>query len=160
MVFHLEAQNDLLVQLATPSFALFQATMMMGLISIREGCFDNATETVLGTIGATVVLSEVFPNFNVLEMPDISLPPMFHELWDVHSRFDANLIPRTLSIFQNPAYTPVGNGDEMWAEFVRGMCRTGKRDFTSLLERSKPIALRRPSDSGDTFPQYEVVACG
>jgi hypothetical protein len=158
LVFPIDACADLLTELSAPSFPLFNATMMMGVISLREGYFDPTAETVFGTIAASVVLGGLFPAFDARNFAEISLPSMFCELWDIHTRFDPKLIPRTLALMQDPAITPPGSGDQARADFVRELCKLGGRDFTKLLERSRPIYLEC-SDSKDRLPLYEFVVC-
>jgi hypothetical protein len=157
LIFPVEACDDLLTRLATPTFTLFNAAMLIGIVSIREGFFDSKAETVLGTVAAAVIFGKLFPNFDAEEMPEISLPPLFHELWDIQSRYDATLIPRALAVLQKAAYIPGQSNDEAWAEFVRQLCALGKRDFTMLLERSKPIFLS-PCSSSEKLPPYTFFA--
>jgi hypothetical protein len=155
-VFPVDMCEDLLVHLDAATFALLNAVMMIGILSIREGCFDTTAETVIGTIAAAVALERLFPSFNVEEVSDIELPSPFHELWSIQKRVDPTLIPRAIAVLQDPAFTPPASQEVMWAEFVKELCRLGHRDFTPLLERSRPILLS-DSFSEEDLSVYQFV---
>jgi hypothetical protein len=65
---------------------------------------------------------------------------MFNELWEIETNFPG-VISRTLEKFQSPDYPIAHVPEDMWIAFVRELCATGQRDFTKLLERTKPIPL-------------------
>jgi hypothetical protein len=161
LVFHVNEIEQLLCDFEHPTPALFTAVTLLAIVSIRENCFDSATETAIATITSSVIFGKLFPGFDPLEFSEetqIALPTLFHELWEIHSRFDAALIPATMAIFQNPEYPVAEVADDMWAVFVRQLCKLGQRDFTKLLERSKPIPLNC-SSSMSGLPPYQFVGC-
>lgn len=158
LVFNVEDIEGILMSFDAPSTQLFTAVTLMTIVSIREDCFDPITETAIATIATSVIFQKLFPNFDPLEFTGITLPTLFHELWELHSRYDPNLIPQTLAKFQDPEYHPSDVPDDMWIAFVREMCRIGKRDFTKLLERSRPIPMNIWI-SLQGLPMYQFVGC-
>lgn len=158
LVFCVEDLEGILESFDAPSTQLFTAVTLMTIVSIREDCFDQITETAIATIATSVIFKKLFPDFDPLEFTGISLPTLFHELWEIHSRYDPTLIPKTLEKFQDPAYPVSDVPEDMWISFVREMCRIGKRDFTKLLERSRPIPLNI-SISLQGLPPYQFVGC-
>ncbi|OHT04301.1 hypothetical protein TRFO_28176 [Tritrichomonas foetus] len=158
LVFRVDDIDGILNKFDKPSIQLFTAVTLMTIVSIREDVFDQVTETAIATIATSVVFKRLFPDFDPLEFAGISLPTLFHELWEIHSRFDQTLIPKTLEKFQDTEYPVLDVPEDMWIAFVREMCRIGKRDFTKLLERSRPIPLNI-SISLQGLPPYQFVGC-
>ena len=158
LVFSVDDIDGILRSFDQPTAQLFTAVTLMSIVSLREDVFDQVTETAIATIATSIVFQKLFPDFNPLEFAGISLPTLFHELWEIHSRFDPELIPKTLQKFQDPSYQLLDAPEDMWIAFVRETCRIGKRDFTKLLERSRPIPLNI-SISLQGLPPYQFVGC-
>ena len=156
-VFHLEEIDGIINSLDSPTPQLFTAVTLMTIVSIREDCFDQITETAIATVAASVIFQRLYPDFDPLQFAGVSLPTLFHELWEIQCKFDTNLIPQTLHKFQDPDYPVSDVPEDMWIAFVREMCRLGQRDFTKLLERSRPIPLNI-SISLQGLPPYQYVA--
>lgn len=156
LVFHVDEIPGILMELETPTVQLFKAVSLMTIVSLREECFDITTETAIATVATAVIFQELFQGFNPFEFNGITLPTLFHELWEIHSHCNAELIPNTLSKFQNPDYPVSEVPEDMWIAFVREMCRIGRKDFTKLLERSRPIPLNI-SISLQGLPPYQAV---
>ena len=121
---------------------------------IREECFDVTTETAIATVATAVIFQELYKEFDPFDFSGLQLPTLFQELWEIHTNYSADLIPQTLEKFQNPDYPVLDVPEDMWIAFVREMCRLGKRDFTKLLERSRPIPLNI-SISLQGLPPYQ-----
>ncbi|OHS96562.1 hypothetical protein TRFO_37270 [Tritrichomonas foetus] len=158
LVFTVEEIPGILESFEKPSPQLFTVVTLMTIVSLREDCFDQITETAIATVATSVIFQELYPGYDPLEFGGISLPTLFHELWEIHSRFDSNLIPQTLQKFQDAEYQVSDVPEDMWIAFVREMCRIGKRDFTKLLERSRPIPLNI-SISLQGLPPYQYIGC-
>ena len=159
LVFHIDEINGILFDIDNPTPELFKAVSMMTVTSIREDCFDNTTEKAIANVATAVIFQELYPNFNPFSFNGIKLPTLFNELWEIHSNCDPELIPQTLAKFQNPEYPVSEVPEDMWIAFVREMCRIGKRDFTKLLERSRPIPLNI-SISLQGLPPYQPTSTG
>ena len=155
LVFLLTELPGILQNLNEPSNQLFTAVTLMAIVSIRENCFDDVTETAIATIATSVIFKKIFTNFDPFEFAGYMLPTLFHELWEIHTNYDSSLIPLTLKKFQDPNFVVSDVPDDMWISFVREMCRIGKRDFTKLLERSRPIPLNI-SISLQGLPLYQA----
>jgi len=155
LVFQLEDVSGILCEFHKPSNQLFTAVTLMAIVSIRENCFDDVTETAIATIATSVIFRKIFDGFDPFDFAGYMLPTLFHELWEIHTNFDENLIPTTLKKFQDPSFQVSDVPDDMWISFVREMCRIGKRDFTKLLERSRPIPLNI-SISLQGLPVYQA----
>ncbi|KAK8863934.1 hypothetical protein M9Y10_011627 [Tritrichomonas musculus] len=154
LIFHIDEIDPILFQLDHPTPGLFKAVSLMAIVSIREDCFDNQTETAIASIATAVIFQELFPGFDPFSFDGIQLPTLFTELWEIQSHYNAQLIPQTLAIFQDEQYPVSEVPDDMWIAFVREMCRIGNRDFTKLLERSRPIPLSI-STSLQGLPPYQ-----
>jgi hypothetical protein len=155
LVFFVKDIDMILRGFDEPSTGLFDAIRMMTVYSIREGCFDPLTETAIATIASAVVFEKLFPRVDVAALNGVMLPPMFNELWEIETNFPG-VISRTLEKFQSPDYPIADVPEDMWIAFVRELCATGQRDFTKLLERTKPIPLNI-SLSLQGLPSYVPV---
>jgi len=141
LVFNIEDIEGILMNFSSPTTQLFTAVTLMTIVSLREDCFEQVTETAIATIATSVIFQKLFPGFDPLEFTGIALPTSFHELWEIQCKVDPTLIPKTLAKFQDPNYQVSEVPEDMWISYVREMCKIGQRDFTKLLERSRPIPL-------------------
>ncbi|OHS96359.1 hypothetical protein TRFO_10015 [Tritrichomonas foetus] len=136
--------NDILPMfgnLEKPSMALFTLINLMGIVTLPEGCFDSTIEAALASVAASVAFRDLNPDFDPVEFATATLPKMFTELWKITTQIGDDIIPQTLKKFQDPNYEIIGVPEDTWIEFVREMCRIGRRDFTKILEQSRPIPL-------------------
>jgi len=124
-----------------PTLQLYNVIKTMCIVSMREECFDMTTEKAIAAVAAASAFKELYPEFNPFTFPELELPTLFKELWEIHTQCGATIIPETLSRYQNPHNPVLGVPEDMWIAFVRDMCRIGKKNFTTLLERSRPIPL-------------------
>ncbi|KAH0793444.1 hypothetical protein GPJ56_002491 [Histomonas meleagridis] len=141
LVFDISDIDNILSHFDQPTTQLFTAVTMLAVVSIREGCFDQLTETAIATLAASAVFQKLFPGFDPLEFNGICLPTLFHELWEIHTSYDPELIPKTLERFQDPDHPILEVPEDKWISFVREICRVGGINFTHLLERARPIPL-------------------
>ncbi|KAH0794410.1 hypothetical protein GPJ56_001703 [Histomonas meleagridis] len=159
LAFDLQDIDNILSNFDSPTTQLFTAVTMLTVVSILEDCFDHVTETAIATLAASVVFQKLFPGFDPLEFAGISLPTLFHELWEIHN-FDQTIIPKTLAKFQDPTHPISDVPEDMWISFVREICHIGGRNFTKLLERARPIPLNI-SISLQGLPTYKFGSeCG
>jgi hypothetical protein len=157
LVFPVEDIEGILMSFDAPTPQLFSAVTLMTIVSIREGCFDQVTESGIATVATSVIFQELFPGFDPLEFEGIELPPMFLELWEIQKHCNPDIIPATLAKFQDPEAPVSDVPEDTWISFVREICRIGKMDFTGLLERSRPIPLN-VSVSLQGLPAYQFFS--
>jgi hypothetical protein len=139
-----------------PTPELFRAVTLMGVGSFRENRLDDQTQNAIAAVAACVIFEQLFPNFYPSSLPKESLPPtLFDELWEIQQK-DPRAIPATVAKFQEPDSQLSEVPDDMWISFVRELCQIGKKDFTKVLERSKPIPLNI-SASLQGLPQFEPM---
>lgn len=139
-----------------PTAQLFELLTVITNISIRENCFDAATEVALVTVSACSAMKCVWPDCNPLIFLEGDASPLFNDLWDLHMKYDSTLIPRTLAIFQSSSYKVLSTPDDMWIEFIYQLCRIGKRNFTPLLQHARPIPLNI-SLSLQSLPEFHQI---
>lgn len=157
LVFHIDEIDAILLHLDEPTPQLFRAVSLMAFVSIREQTFDSTTETAIASVATAVIFQKLFPGFDPSQFNGLQLPTLFDELWEIHNSYDPNLIPQTLARFHDPEYSGSDVPDDMWISFVRELCRIGQKDFTKLLERSRPIPLNI-SNSLQGLPPYQPPA--
>jgi hypothetical protein len=153
LLFRIEAIDGILIHLNSVSDDLFSVFSLIAVLTLRD-CFDLATETALGALAASVICKKLFPSFDPLALAGLSLPVLFNELWEIHTTLDPTVISRTLATFQDPDYEVADVPEDMWIAFVKVLSRNGKRNFTKLLERAKPIPLNVATSLQD-LPVYD-----
>lgn len=137
--------NDILFDNDKPNPGLFRAMYMLALVSLRDGCFDQITELALAALVASCVFVKLFPSFDPLKNPLIEAPLLFSELWTIHTRINAKVIPELIVKSQNPE-TPVYEvPEDRWIAFVRDLCFDSKYNFSLILQDAHPIPLNLAS---------------
>ena len=153
LVFSLD-DLDKIFAIDQPAKPLFTLLSMLTNISVRENCFDESTEIVLSTVSACSAIKKVWTNCNPLIFLESDTPLLFNELWDIHINYDSTILPKTLAVFQDPEFQILDTPEDMWILFVREFCRIGKKNFTSVLQRARPIPLNI-SLSLQNLPEYK-----
>lgn len=123
-----------------PTKGLFSAVTYMGILSIKEETVDSTTEMALATLCSASIFQKIFPDFDPISFLGDSAPKLFLQLWEIHTNFDKNLLPKVLQKFQDDT-AGSSDSEDMWINFVKGVCEIGDRNFTKLLEHAKPIPL-------------------
>jgi hypothetical protein len=154
LIFGVEDIEPLLVNIDKPSTKLFIVITFLSILSIRENALDDDTIMAVGLVVATKIFKDNFPGFAAGKVEGICFPPLFSILWDLHSSYDATLLPNTISIFQDPEYQISGVGLDQWHAFVRELCLGGRQNFTKVLSRLRPIPMHLTT-LAQGFPVYE-----
>jgi hypothetical protein len=155
LVFKVEDIPRLLGVLSMPTPQLFVIVMFLGILTIRENCFDVTTQMAIASVAASAVFAQLFSGFDPKTFGGIALPPLFFVLWELHTNYDPALLPKTLATFQDPDYPIPEIPDDMWIAFVKELCLKGKRNFTRMLDRIHPIPLNI-SNSLQGLQYYEA----
>ena len=140
LVFLEEDMDGILCELDHPSPILFKALTIIGIVSIREDCFDQMTETALAHVAGSVAMKSLWPDFDPLEILGDQAPLLFKEFWKIHM-FNDTVLHETLKIYQNPDYPISDVKDDTWISFVTNMCRISKHNYIKVLQKVKPIPL-------------------
>jgi hypothetical protein len=145
-VLLLRDMDGVLMDLDTPNMNLFKALSVIAIASIREDRFDVQIETALASAAAAVVFKALFPKFDPFNFSGLTLPPLFAELWNIHTSFSKALIPSLLEVFQDPDYSSGPNPLDPWVAFVTELCRLGYRNFVNFLGSTRPIHAEMPAE--------------
>jgi hypothetical protein len=154
LLYHVSAIDPILKKLDAVSDDLFSLLSLLAVFTLRD-CFDTTTEGAIAAIAASVICQALFPSFDPLSLAGFSLPILFTELWEIHTRIDNTVISKTLATFQDPDYEVADVPEDMWIAFVKELSRQGKTNFTKLLERAKPIPLN-VAVSLQGLPEYKA----
>ena len=142
LVFDLKDIDDLLINIDQPNRKLIDTLSLIIITSFRENCFDQITEKALSALVTAAALKSKFPDFDPENIPDWQPPILFKEFWEIHTVYDPELMSKTLLKYQDPERQVTESfPEDLWIAFVREMCRIGQRNFTELLEKSRPIPL-------------------
>jgi hypothetical protein len=137
-----------------PSAELFQTVVLICSNSMREDVLDPRTELAVVAVAAAVAVRRLFPAFDPLGLEAVAPPdPLFRGLWEIQQSLP-RAIPDALAAMSESRSRVES---EMWIAFVQELCKTGQRDFTPLLEQSRPIPLNL-SQSLQGLPRFVAEA--
>jgi len=141
VVLLMDDMDGVLFQLEAPSKGLFKLVSLIAVVSIRENYFDSLVEAAIANLVACVVLKEHYSWFEPSLLPELQFPPLFAELWIIHTRINNLLIPSLLEHSQDLNAAVYDSPEDMWIAFVRDLSHEGNCNFSTLLERARPIPL-------------------
>lgn len=142
VVLLLDMIPDIIFNYKSPTIGLFTLIKSLVIVSLPENRFDACTETALGYIVATILFKANWPEFDTANLSKyVKLPPIYNELWIVHSRINNQIIPVLLSKAQLPDAETYDSMEEMWTAFIKDLCQTANCNLIPLLERARPIPL-------------------
>ena len=141
VVSYMKEIDGTLIDIAQPNAHLFNLAVLITISAIKENCFDALFTHLLAELAAAVALREVYPEFDPLHFPGITLSKGFVEFWEIQTGAGRTVIPNTLAIFQDPNYEPSEVPDDMWIAFVKELCKKGRYNFTKLLEDVRPLPI-------------------
>jgi hypothetical protein len=137
----LEDVEALLVEVDKPSRILFLTVTYLAILSIRENSFDEMTMFSLGLVVAVSIFQDLFKGFEVEKIENLSLPPLFPILWDLHTSYDLTVLPRTIAVFQDPEYPISDVSSDQWFAFVKEASLAGRQNFTGVFGKIAPIPM-------------------
>lgn len=140
-----------------PSLKLFNAVTLLGIVSIREDCFDKNMEKTLASITTSNIFRKIWPNFDPIQLEGFQEPTLFSEFWLINTQCSNTILKDTLKVFQSPDFVTPEVPEDMWTIFVKEMCKVGKKNFTGLLSQSKPIPINICL-SLQSFPDFKPNA--
>lgn len=136
-----ESLEDIVFRTNELTPGLFILLRSIAIVSIPENTIDDPTEAAVATLAATAVFKEFNPAFDPFSFQGITLPPLFNELWVIHSQFSSTLIPNLLQQNQKPDAETYDSPEDMWIGFVRDLCNLAKYDLTKVLEQGRPLPV-------------------
>lgn len=142
-----------------PTNEVLNLLKLLTTVSLRDGCIDSMTEDAISLVSACSAIKSVWKDFNPLDLinsNDFNTDfdsSLFKVLWDIHNQCDQKIIPNTLAMYQDPNFVALETQEDMWMRFVTELCNNGKKNFTNLLKKARPIPMNI-SNSIQSFPDY------
>jgi hypothetical protein len=134
--------DDLLLPTDLPTAHLFHFIQCLAVVSIREGVLDDMTEKAIGTLIAMAVVQTVFHGFDPGSLPAFSNPPpLFRELWFIHTQINKKLLPKMLEDLQKPNAAGHASPEDMWIEFVTALSLLAECNMASIFEKVRPLPV-------------------
>lgn len=124
-----------------PSKYLFDLLVGVAASILQTAWVDDVTKMAISSVAASAALSKVYDGFSPMLLEDVELPPLFHELWEIHVKCDMTLFAKVLAAIRESALQQSDVPEDMWISFVRTLSTIGNIDFSNLLSRTKPIPL-------------------
>ena len=141
-VLLLGMQNDIIFNYKTPTIAFFCMVKSLAIVSLPENHFDAYTEAALGSVIATIIFKSNWPEFDTSCLPNyIKMPPLFNELWKIHSRFNNQILLNMIENAQKQDAVTYNSSEEMWTAFIRELCQIANCNLTPLIEKVRPIPI-------------------
>ena len=156
IVLTMDDIDGIIFDMHRPSPGFFKLLRSLALVSLREGCFDDLTETALATFVAVLMFRELYSTFDIFSMDGIEKPVLFDELWLIHTQVDNTVIRQVLANSQRPEYEPNCVPEDLWVWFVRDLCNISKVNVAKILTRVRPIPISLARPMGD-LPSPHVL---
>lgn len=151
--------EDIFMKKMEPCRGTFKFLYSIALVSIRENCFPTYIESVIATLVVAIVMREDHHGFNVLNCHFIEKPPLFKELWIIHTQINPNLIPNMLAQSQGPDAVQSDSQEDLWVSFVRELCQQGNYNFSTMFEKINPIPLSLTAELSDLPALPSMYSC-
>jgi hypothetical protein len=99
-------------------------------------------EAALATIAAVLAFKALFPDFDPGQFEGLTLPPLFPELWEIHTTMDVGFIPQCLAKFQSPSEDALEDvPEDAWVDFVMELSLLAGVNLTRFLGKVRPIPM-------------------
>lgn len=125
----------------SPNKYLFDLLVGVAASILQTAWVDDVTKMAISSVAASAALTKVYQGFSPMLLEDVELPPLFHELWEIHIKCDETLFAKVLAAIRESALQQSDVPEDMWISFVRTLSQIGNIDFSNLLSRTKPIPL-------------------
>jgi hypothetical protein len=132
--------DDLFVNPQQPTSATIHCLLLVALASLREGYFDELTGLAMATMSTWAVLLRTYGMTPPFEDPE-ALPPLFYELWAIHTRVSDKIIPTVLEDSQDPETDVQGGPQDRWIAFVTTLSEIGGANFASVCNKVWPVSV-------------------
>jgi hypothetical protein len=139
LAFLVYSLGDLL-SASGPNPTMLLMASILSLLNLRDDLFGEPVQDGLTALAAAVVLERLFPGFDPEQIPEAHYTPPFPGLWTIH-RYDPTVVPTALAKFQQQSFEAAPVFEDNWVYFVQELCNVGKRDFTNILDDTRPIPL-------------------
>jgi hypothetical protein len=132
---------DILTMGPEPTASLFRALMLFALSSFQEGLFDPDTERALAYFAVVITFCEIHPFFDPLENSLVEAPPLFAEIWHIHTHVSKTVLPELFRRSQLPTAVISQDPQERWLNFLKDLAEIAKVNFVPLFKERKLVPL-------------------
>ena len=136
---HLRDATDLL-SCDKPSTRLFQLFTKIGMSLISSDNLDKLTKKTLSIIATADAFLKIWPN----EDPFIytnKCSKLTQSLWEIHTTVSNDIISQTIDLLRDVLPEQGGSPDDPWIAFVMLLSKNAGKNFTAILQKSRPIPL-------------------
>jgi hypothetical protein len=133
--------NDILTNPNRPTDGLARMLTVLAMSFFRDGCFDSMLERALGAMAMSLTFADVYCDFDPADDLTIELPPLFNELWYIHSEMNATVFPELLRLTQTPEAPVFDAAEDQWLYFVKLLSDLVKMNFVPLFKRIRLVPL-------------------
>lgn len=155
IVFSTEDIENVVSGIKTPNHLIFDLLIGISISILQNIGIDESTKIAISAVAASAALSNEFPEFSPMMIDGVEMPPLFHELWEIHTKHDKTVIPRVIASIMASSILQSDVPEDMWISFVRKLSDVGGYDFSPLLSRTRPIPLS-VINSLHSFKPYQV----
>jgi hypothetical protein len=120
---------------------LFRALMLFAVSSFQEGLFDADTEQALAYFAVVRTFCEMHPFFDPLEQTPIEPPPLFAEIWYIHTGVSKTILPELFRRSQLPTAVVCHDPHERWLNFLKELADIAKMNFVPLFKVKKLVPM-------------------
>lgn len=132
--------DDIFFNTSTPTSGLFKLIVSLVTVSLREGVFDTVTENALSVFLTCLIFNNLFPYVEQIDSL-MEPPPLFRELWYIHTKIDRNIITEVVRKSQDPDCIVYDTQEDMWLAFVKELCDRSHKDMIKVFQETRPIPM-------------------
>ena len=138
--------------LLKPNKCLFELLSAVAFTILQYVGLDESTKTAISSVAAASSIQSMFPEYTP-ESIGKEMPPLFNELWEIHTNCGNNILPNAIAAIQDSDVAQTEVPEDLWIIFVRKLSSVAGTDFSPLLIKSRPIPLS-VINSLHSFKQY------
>jgi hypothetical protein len=146
-----EDLNDVFPADGQPTLGLIRALTSIGIVSLRDGCYNGITEYALASVAVFSVLTKKTETVNPLEGPLALQSPLFRLLWVAHTQIGEPIIENLLKKTREPETPVYDDSEDKWLQFVTDISESSHFNFVPLLKSVHPIS----ANLGAALEQYK-----
>ncbi|OHT00202.1 hypothetical protein TRFO_33192 [Tritrichomonas foetus] len=141
ITLEMEEIHRILCDQDEPSCELFDLIKKIANYSITDGYFDEQVEKAMAALIACEVFRRVYKDFDPYKASFFENPPIFQELWKIHTLINSNIVPEILKMANNVSTGTTEVPEDKWVDFLSKLCSIGNANFTKMFEKIRPVPI-------------------
>ena len=123
-----------------PSAFLFKIFQKIAMSMVINDVLDKLTKKTLSIIATAEVFMTLWPDQDPFLFTNNN-SQLTQSLWEIRNEIGDAPISKTIDDLRSILTDPSGSPDDSWIAFVMLLSKNGQKNFTQILQKSRPIPL-------------------